>query len=435
MTLSTLILLALVGGLAFGTALHDLCPAWVGLIDHYGFDPLGQIFLRLIQFVVVPLVFSSLILAMARIRNAAQMGRYTLQLLGGYLLTSSLAVALGMGTAIVLRSSVQMTELAIAPVLETPQAPDLLAWLISLVPTNPLTALATGNLLQTILSAGLIGLGIQQAGNRAQPFVQFVESIYAISEKILFLVLYASPIGVFALMSSVVANQGLGIIAKLFNYVVGDAIAILWMIAIYIAILLAFKLSPLKLFQSFSPSLSLAFGTASSNAALPVALQDAHTQYGMRDEIASFAIPLGTALKRDGSAIMQGFNAVFIAQLFHIPLTPTLLSAIFLSTFLVSLSTAGVPGAGIIMMTTVLTAAGLPVEGVAIVAGVNRLVDGLSTMLNVLGNIVHAAILDKLERNYLETIAGVTQEVTTQETVAIAMQATAGSSLNQSPVD
>ncbi|MGI0491061.1 dicarboxylate/amino acid:cation symporter [Alkalinema pantanalense CENA528] len=397
MTLSTLILLALVGGVAVGTALHELCPTWVGAIDHYGFDPLGQVFLRLIQFVVVPLIFSSLILAMTRIRNAAEMGRYTVRLLGGYCLTSSVAVALGMGTAIVLRSSVQMTDLAIEPVLVSPQAPDVLAWLISLVPTNPLTALATGHLLQTIFSAALLGLGIQQAGKQAQPFVQLIESIYAISEKVLFLVLYTSPIGVFALMSSVIAKQGLGIIVRLFNYVAGNFIAILWMIAVYIVLLIAFKISPLKIFQNFSPSLSLAFATASSNAALPVTLKDAQTAYGMRDEIASFAIPLGTALKRDGSAIMQGFNAIFIAQLFQIPLTPTVLSTVFLSTFLVSLSTAGVPGAGIIMMTTVLTAAGLPVEGVAIVAGVNRLIDGLSTMLNVLGNIVHAAILEQVE--------------------------------------
>ncbi|MDZ4875948.1 MAG: Proton/sodium-glutamate symport protein [Chroococcidiopsis cubana SAG 39.79] len=155
-------------------------------------------------------------------------------------------------------------------------------------------------------------------------------------------------------------------------------------------------------FSMFFPTLSLAFGTASSNAALPIALQNAQENYGMREDIASFAIPLGTALKRDGSAILQGFNALFIAQLYQIPLTPSLMLAIALSTFLVSFSTAGVPGAGIIMMTTVLSAAGLPVEGVALVAGVDRLTDGLKTVLNVVSNTVNAVILSHWESSSVE---------------------------------
>lgn len=405
MTLSTLIFLALGLGVGVGAALHDWFPSAVMPLDHFLLDPLGQVFLRLIQFVVVPLVFSSLILALTRVKNAAQVGRYAIKLLGGYLLTSPIAVAIGMATAIGLQSGVGLTRFEITAIETSTKAPDLIQWLIELIPTNPLAALSTGNLLQTIVSAALIGVGIQQAGTKAEPFVSFIESLYAISEKILFMVLYTSPIGVFALMSSVIANQGLGVIGNLFSYVLGNIIAISIMIGVYVLLLLSFRIPIGFFFKSFKASFSLAFGTASSNAALPVALKDAMENYNLPQPIASFAIPLGTALKRDGSAIMQGFSAIFIAQLFQVPLTGNLLLSVFMSTLLVSFSTAGVPGAGIVMMATVLAAAGLPVEGVAILAGVNRLADGFCTVLNVMGNVLHAVLLAKLESRVLEPVA------------------------------
>ena len=373
-------------------------------LDHFLLDPLGQVFLRLIQFVVVPLVFSSLILALTRVKNAAQVGRYAIKLLGGYLLTSPIAVVIGMATAIGLQSGVGLTRFEITAIETSTKAPDLIQWLIELIPTNPLAALSTGNLLQTIVSAALIGVGIQQAGTKAEAFVSFIESLYAISEKILFMVLYTSPISVFALMSSVIANQGLGVIGNLFSYVLGNIIAISIMIGVYVLLLLSFRIPIGFFFKSFKASFSLAFGTASSNAALPVALKDAMENYNLPQPIASFAIPLGTALNRDGSAIMQGFSAVFIAQLFQVPLTGNLLLSVFMSTLLVSFSTAGVPRAGIVMMATVLAAAGLPVEGVAILAGVNRLADGFCTVLNVMGNVLHAVLLATLESRVLEPV-------------------------------
>jgi Na+/H+-dicarboxylate symporter len=274
---------------------------------------------------------------------------------------------------------------------------------VSLIPTNPLTALSGGNLLQTIFTGALVGIGIQQAGAKAQPFVDFVESVYAISERILFAILYLAPVGVFALISSVIAVQGFAILSRLLTYMVGVVVAVALMILLYGLLLGLINARPLQFFRSFLPSIFLAFGTASSNAALPVALQNAQDNYGMSPAIASFAIPLGTALKRDGMAIGQGFNALFVAQLYDVPLTTSLLMAISLSTLLVSFSTAGVPGAGIVMMTTVLTAAGLPVEGVAIVAGIDRLMDSFHTILNVIGNTANAAILERWEPQVQET--------------------------------
>jgi proton glutamate symport protein len=395
--LSVIILLSLGIGIVFGTVLHEVFPAWIVPCNTYALEPLGQAFLRLIQFVVVPIVFSSLVLGLTRIQNAAQVGLYTAKLLLSYLLTSIVAVSLGLLVAVWLQLGVGVTGFALEAVTETTTAPNLIEWLIHLIPTNPLAALSSGNLLQTIVSGALIGIGIQQAGERAKPFVAFVESIYAISEKILFLILYLAPVGVFALISSVIAVQGFAILTRLLTYMLGVVFAIALMIGLYGVLLALLKAKPKDFFQSFFPSLSLAFGTASSNAALPVALQNAES-YGISPEIASFAIPLGTALKRDGMAVGQAVNAVFIAQLYHITLTPSILSAIALSTFLVSFSTAGVPGAGIVMMTTIFTAAGLPVEGVAILAGVDRLMDSFHTLLNLIGNVANAALLQHWER-------------------------------------
>jgi Na+/H+-dicarboxylate symporter len=404
MNLSTIILLALGLGIGFGATLHDFFPAWVTPLDRNCLTPLGQAFLRLIQFVVVPIVFSSLILGLTRVQNAAQVGRYTAKLLGSYLMTSTIAIGLGIAIAVVMHPGTGVEGIALESLNPVTQAPNLIDWLVNLIPTNPLEALSSGNLLQTILSGALIGIGIQQAGEKAKPFVTFVESIYAISEKILFAILYVAPIGVFALISSVIAVQGFSILARLLTYMIAVVLAILLMIAIYGLILGFIKEKPIHFFKSFFPSISLAFGTASSNAALPVALKNSEV-YGLSSTISSFAIPLGTALKRDGMALGQAINALFIAQLYDVPMTASLLSAIALSTLLVSFSTAGVPGAGIVMMTTVLTAAGLPVEGVAIVAGVDRLMDSFHTILNLIGNVANAIILERWEPTKEEAIA------------------------------
>ncbi len=396
-SLSTFILIALAAGILCGALLNQFFPSLIQPLNDYCLDPLGRAFLRLIQFVVIPIVFSSLILGLTRIRNASQVGRYALKLMTSYVITSLIAVAVGMLMATWLQPGAGVTGLAISPSSDIHQQQSILDWLVSLVPVNPLEAMSSGNLLQTIFSAALVGIGIQFAGDKATPFVEFVESIYVISEKILSVILYTAPIGVFALISSVIATEGFGLITKLLLYVVGLLGCSVVMVGLYGVMLVVLKAKPAHFFKSLFPAFSLAFGTASSNAALPVVLQNAQEVYGLREDIASFAIPLGTALKRDGSAVLQGFNALFIAQIYHVPLTLDLVAAIALSSLLVSFSTPGVPGSAIITMATVLGAAGLPLEGVAIVAGIDRLTDGFKTVLNVVGNVANAVILNSWE--------------------------------------
>lgn len=397
MNLSTFILVSLGLGVVFGTVLNTTFPENIELINQNILAPIGESFLRLIQFVVVPIVFSSLILGLTRIQGAGQVGRYTAKLMTSYVVTSAIALGVGMGTAYFLQPGSGVTGFSISDSIKITEAPSLISWLVSLIPVNPLEALSTGNLLQIIFSAVLLGFGIQLAGDKAKPFVAFIDSVYHISEKTLSVILYVAPFGVFALMSSTIATQGLEVVAKLLLYVLGLAIASAIVISLDVLILFILKAEPIRFFQSLSEAIALGFGTASSNAAMPVVLRNIQEKYGMREEIASFAIPLGTALKRDSAAIFQGFNALFVTQVYHVPLTPSLLSAIAISSLLVSFSTPGVPGSDLITMATVLSASGLPLETIALVAGIDRLTDGLKTVVNIIGNSTNAIVLSYWE--------------------------------------
>jgi Na+/H+-dicarboxylate symporter len=397
MNLSTFILVSLAAGVAFGALLNTTFPDNIELINQTFLAPIGESFLRLIQFVVVPIVFSSLIMGLTRIQGAGEVGRFTAKLMTSYILSSTIALAVGMGTAYVLQPGSGLADFTISANISITEAPSLITWLVSLIPVNPLESLSSGNLLQIIFSAILLGIGMQLAKERAEPFLQLIESIYHISEKTLSIILYVAPVGVFALMSSTIATQGLDLVAKLFLYVVGLVICSAIMISIDMLALLLLKAEPIRFLRSMSEAIALAFGTASSNAALPVVLQNIQEKYGLREEIASFAIPLGTALKRDGAAILQGFNALFVVQIYQVPLTPSLFMAIAVSSLLVSFSTPGVPGAALITMATVLSASGLPLEAIALVAGIDRLTDGLKTVVNIIGNSVNAIILSRWE--------------------------------------
>ncbi|BBC23403.1 dicarboxylate/amino acid:cation symporter [Pseudanabaena sp. ABRG5-3] len=408
MNLSTFILLSLGVGVVFGTLLNTTFPNHIELINQTFLAPVGESFLRLIQFVVVPIVFSSLIMGLTRIQGAGQVGRYTIKLMTSYVVTSAIALGVGMGTAYFLQPGRGVTGFIISETISITEAPSLISWLVSLIPVNPLEALSNGNLLQIIFSAVLLGIGVQLAAEKAKPFVEFIESIYHISEKTLSVILYVAPLGVFALMSSTIATQGLELVAKLFLYVVGLVISSSIMLCLDMLVLLFLKADPIKFLRSLSEAIALAFGTASSNAALPVVLQNIQENYGLREEIASFAIPLGTALKRDGAAILQGFNALFVVQIYQVPLTPSLLMAIALSSLLVSFSTPGVPGAALITMATVLSASGLPLEAIALVAGIDRITDGLKTVVNIIGNSVNAIILSHWEVEQLSEVEGLT---------------------------
>lgn len=389
------ILLALILGILAGGAVNLFLPQWAGVLDTQLLTPLGQVFLRLLQFIVVPLVFCALVLSFTQVDRSESVGRYAGKLLMLYVLTSAVALAIGMGMAAWLTPGLGVDSAQAAGV-EARDPTPLAQWLVGLVPKNPFEALAEANLLQIILAAALVGVAARQLPEQSRPLVSLLQSGYDVTLKILSMVLKLAPIGVFALIASVVATQGFDLLLKLGLYVIGLLAAIGAMAVFYLALLAITGARPLAYLRHFGEALSFALGTASSNATLPIALNNARA-YGAPHQLSAFALPFGTALKRDGAAVLQGFNALFVAQLFGVEVTLTLAATIFTTGLLVSFSTAGVPGAGLVAMSTVLSAAGLPLEGVAVVAGVDRFTDGFRTSLNVMGNTANAMLLSRLE--------------------------------------
>lgn len=389
------LLLGIITGLVLNMSVGALPVGSVAWLDANILTPVGNIFLRLLQFVVVPMVFGALILSLTNRENGAAVGRHAGRLLVGYLLTSAIALALGMLVAQWLSPGSGADSL-VSQTTEGSHADSLSQWLVTLVPSNPFTALSSGGLLQVIFTAALIGIAMRALPEDSAPLRRLIESGHTVTLKVLEFVLKLAPLGVFALITSVIASQGLDLLLRLGMYVVGLTLALALMALLYLVLLGIAGARPLAFVKHFGQSLSFAFGTASSGATLPLALGNARS-YGMSESLASFALPFGTAVKRDGAAVLQGFNALFVAQLFNIDITTSLLITVFTTGLLVSFSTAGVPGAGLVAMTTVLGAAGLPLEGVAVVAGVDRFTDGLRTALNVMGNCANAALLDRLD--------------------------------------
>ncbi|MFT9486176.1 MAG: dicarboxylate/amino acid:cation symporter [Tepidibacillus sp.] len=398
MNQSTKIFLAMILGIGAGFFINLLVPdEMIQFLDKNILHLVGVGFIKLIQFIVVPLVLVSLVTSMSSLGDIKKIGRYSIKLLFLYIFTSIISLIIGLIVAYVLKPGIGVEMLQ--QKVEGKQGLPLSEWLLSIIPSNPFESMSTGHMVQIIITALLLGLGVTLAGEKGKPFSVFIDSANEVIFKIMGIILRLAPIGVFSLMASVIATQGLGIIKSLSLYVIGLIIAILLMaFGIYSILLIVTGQNPIKFWKAFYPAFGLAFGTASSNATLPLAMDNAEHRYGMKKELVSFAIPFGVSLKKDGAAILQGFTAVFVSQMIGANLSINQIIAVFVSAILVSLSTAGVPGAGIIMMSTVLSAANLPLEAIAIIAGVDRLTDTFRTALNVIGVVANAAILEKWER-------------------------------------
>jgi proton glutamate symport protein len=396
MKLNTKIFLGLLVGILLGLLVRSLGADAAGRATKYLFSPVGKGFLRLIQFVVVPVVLSSLIVGMSSLKSVGHVGRMGGKLVVLYIGTGIIALLIGFGAAALVQPGVGMTAVA-AKAAEVKAAPSLVDTLVVAIPDNPFTALNATNMLQVIATALLLGLGITAAGEKGAPMRAFFESLYAATMKILGFIMHLAPYGVAALMASLTASQGGAVLFSLGKYLGGQIVAVLVMgLVVYSLILAAARVNVARFWATFAPAFSVAFGTASSNAALPVTMESSE-RFGLSKEMAGFAMPLGTTIKKDGAAILQAFTAVFVAQMAGIHLTPVQMVTVAAATLLVSFSTAGVPGAGLIMMTTVLSTVGLPLEAIGVVAGVDRLADAFRTALNVIGVSANGVLLHAWE--------------------------------------
>ena len=407
MSLTQRILIAMGLGLILGALLQ-----WIALPqEHFVssvvlngvIDAGGKIFITLLKMLVVPLVFVSLVCGAASLGDTGSVGRLGGKTIGLYLLTTAVAVSMAMLIALTTDPGLggeSANQMQGATDFEPKTAPSVKDTLINVVPGNPIAAMADGKMLQVILFALLFGLALSKAGTSGQKLRSFFTDLNEVMMRLITMIIALTPIGVFCLMTQLGATLGLAEIAKVAMYFVTIVIALLaHAVLVYPLLLKSLTgLSPLAFLAKMREPLLVAFSTSSSGATLPVTLRTVEHKLGVPNNVASFAVPLGATINMDGTAIMQGVATVFIAQFYGIDLGLTALLTVVLTATLASIGTAAVPGVGLITLTLVLDQVGLPVEGIALIIGVDRLLDMLRTAVNVTGDATVATIVASSEK-------------------------------------
>lgn len=396
MNLSTKILVGLVLGVITGLALGPsglpFATTWIA--------PLGNIFLSLIKMIIVPLVLASLIVGAASVGDIKKVGRIGGKTLALYLGTTAIAIALGLVLATVLQpgSGLALSTKAAA---KAAASPSISSVIVGLIPANPMEALLKGNMLQIIVFALFIGISINAVGAKAKVVHDFFEGLAEIMYKIVGFIMMLAPIGVFALIVPVVAKNGPQVLLPLIKVVFAVYFGcLLHIIITYLPLIKAAGVSPMKFMKEIFPAQLIAFSTCSSGGTLPVSLKCVQEGLGVSRQVSSFVMPLGATINMDGTALYQGVCALFIAQVYGIDLTMSQYMMIILTGTLASIGTAGVPGAGLIMLTLVLQTVGLPLEGIALIAGIDRVLDMPRTMVNVTGDAAVTVVVGKSEEKY-----------------------------------
>lgn len=392
LSLPALIVIALIAGIICGLLLMNHVEFAVTYIK-----PFGTIFLNLLKFIVVPIVLLSIIcgvMSMKDIRKVGSIGGKTVLF---YLLTTAFATTIGLVISNLLKGSFKV--LKTSNLEYTASEPvSFMDTLVNIFPSNAFAPLAEANMLQVIVIALLFGFGIVLVGEKAEAAKNVIESFNEVAVKVMDMIIKLSPIGVFCLITPVIAENGAAVIGSL-AAVIGVAYAcyILHMVIVYSGLVkILAKVSPLKFFKEMSPAMIFAFSSASSVGTLPINIECTE-KLGVHREIASFVLPLGATINMDGTAIYQGVSSVFIATCFGIDLTPSQMLMIVLTATVASIGTAGVPGAGVVMLAMVLQSVGLPIEGIALVAGVDRIFDMGRTVCNITGDAACATCVNAME--------------------------------------
>lgn len=364
--------------------------------------PVGQVFINLISMLIVPLIFFSLISGITSMEETGSMGRMSAKAFCFYLGTTAVAITLGMVVATIFQpgvgSSIDFGVLEAAdPATAEMNFGDLM---VSLVPTNPIAAMAEGNILQVIVFALLVGVALHQVRDKTERIIDLTHALAEMMYAMTHIVMAFAPVGVFALIAALTASQGLGVLMDLLKILLVVYFAcILQVILVYGGLLKLYaRLPMLPFFKKAPPAQLLAFSTSSSAATLPMTLEVAQEKLGVSKSTSSFVLPLGCTINMDGTALYQGVCALFVAQVMGIDLTTGQYITIIMTATLASIGSAGVPGAGLIMLTLVLTSVNLPIAAVAIIAGIDRILDMARSAVNVTGDLVVSICVDKSEQ-------------------------------------
>lgn len=394
LSLTAQIAISLVLGVIAGIAMQGI-PATA---DAY-IKPFGTIYLNLIKMIVVPVVLLSIIQGIVSLQDIRKVGSIGVKTVLFYMITTALAVTFGLVAANVLDVGAGYVLGSEALTYEATTPPSLMDTLVNIFPSNAFQPLADATMLQVIVIAIFFGFGIITAGEKGATAKNVVDSFAEVCFKVMEMILKLSPIGVFALICPVIANNGPAVLLPLLKVIlVAYAAYIVHMLVTYSsAVKAAAGLSPLAFFKGMSKPILFAFSSASSVGTLPFNME-ATQNMGARKEVSSFVLPLGATINMDGTAIYQGVCAVFIAQIFGIDLTVSQQLTIILTATLASVGTAGVPGSGMIMLTMVLESVGLPLEGIALVAGIDRILDMGRTTVNITGDAACTMCVDAWEK-------------------------------------
>ena len=362
------------------------------------FGIIGKLFVNSLKMLVVPLVLISLICGVCGIGDIRLLGRVGGKTFAIYMMTTALAIATAIGLGSLFGIGTGMTITSDAN-FEAKEAPPLAEVFANIIPSNPISAMANGDMLSIIFFAILIGISILMVGKPAKGLVQSLELINEVILKMVTIIMNLAPYGVFALLVKAMSELGLGLIGQLLGYVavLVGSLAFHYFITMMI-VLKVFSGLSIKTFLAKMREVQIfAFSTSSSNATIPVTLRTVTKRMGVNNSVASFTVPFGATINMDGTAIMQGTATIFIANIYGIDLGITQYLTVILMSVLASIGTAGVPGVGLIMLSMVFAQVGLPIEGIGLILGVDRLLDMLRTAVNVGGDAAVTTIVAKSE--------------------------------------
>ena len=365
------------------------------------FFVMGKIFVATLKVLVVPMVFVSLVCGAASLGDSKQLGRLGGKTILLYLFTTAVAISMAMLLALWFQPGVGANLQSTNPVAIS-EGSSFAQVLINIFPTNPISAMAEGKMLQIIVFALLLGVAINHSGQAGERLKANFQDWNEVVMKLVTLLMKLAPYGVFALLFNLIVDKGIGAIDELFVYFLTVVLVlVIHACVVYPALLVSLaKLNPIIFFTKMRNVQLFAFSTASSNATLPITMRAVEDRLGVDNRIASFSLPLGATLNMDGTAIMQGVATVFIAQAYGIDLSAIDYLTVIATATLASIGTAGVPGVGLVMLSLVLTQVGLPVEGIALIIGVDRLLDMLRTAVNVTGDATVSCIVAKSENQF-----------------------------------
>ena len=398
MSYTTKILISMLLGIGLGS-LINLFLLEISLINFALnlFDVVGEIFISSLKLMVVPLVFFSLVSGVAQIENSKELGSISLKAITFYLITTALAISTALFFANFFNPGEEV-GLETSSIYSAPEAPSIKEVLINIIPTNPIQAMADGEMLQIIVFSILVGFAVKGVGTFSDGVSNFFKAGNDLMLRLVEIIIMFAPLGIFCLLVSIFSKIGFFIIYDLAGYFfLLSFVLVFHALITYGSILSFFKLSPIIFFRKLREVLLFAFSTSSSSATMPLTLKTVKEKLGVDQSVASFCIPLGATINMDGTAIMQGIATVFIAQAYGVDLQITDYLMVILTATLASIGTAGVPGVGLIMLAMVLQQVGLPVEGIALIIGVDRLLDMIRTAVNVSGDSMIACIISSTQ--------------------------------------